>query len=103
MRRYILAPEAALDLVQVWRYLRVRAGIEIADRIESGIREKIIFLAGAPGAGHRRSDLTDAPVKFFPVYSYLIVYRPETRPLQVVAVLHGYRDVEHILNQRLQR
>jgi len=39
-------------------------------------------------------------VRFFPVYSYLIVYRPATKPLQVVAVLHGRRDVEKILRQR---
>jgi toxin ParE1/3/4 len=101
MRRYILAPEAGYDLVLIWRYLKAGASIEVADRIERAIRDKIIFLAGTPGAGHLRKDLTEAPVKFFPVYSYLIVYRPETKPLQVVAILHGYRDVEYILGQRL--
>ena len=38
------------------------------------------------------------PVKFWPVYSYLIVYDPETKPVQVIRVLHGMRDVEEILN-----
>lgn len=37
---------------------------------------------------------------FFPVYSYLIVYRPNTKPLQVVSILHGRRDVEQILRGR---
>jgi antitoxin ParD1/3/4/toxin ParE1/3/4 len=46
-------------------------------------------------------ELTDEPVKFFSVYSYLIVYRPETKPLQVVAILHGNRDVEQLLKDRL--
>jgi plasmid stabilization system protein ParE len=50
--------------------------------------------------GHYRN-LTDQAVKFFPVYSYLIVYRPDTRPLQVVSILHGRRDVEQILKDRL--
>jgi len=58
-------------------------------------------LAGTPGAGHWRRDLTDEPVRFFPVYSYLIVYLPETKPLQVVAILHGHRDVEQLLGDRL--
>jgi antitoxin ParD1/3/4/toxin ParE1/3/4 len=58
-------------------------------------------LAGSPGAGHWRIELTDEPVKFFSVYSYLIVYRPETKPLQVVAILHGNRDVEQLLKDRL--
>jgi toxin ParE1/3/4 len=73
----------------------------MADRVESVIREKIVYLAGRPGGGHWRKDLTDEPVKFFPVYSYLIVYRPETSPLQVVAILHGRRDVEELLKDRL--
>ena len=59
----------------------------MADRVESAIREKIVYLAGRPGGGHWRRDLTDEPVKFFPIYSYLIVYLPETKPLQIVAVL----------------
>ncbi len=100
MRRYILAPEAAHDLVEIWRYLNMKASVEIADRVGRAVREKMVFLAGAPGAGHWRKDLTDARVRFFSVYSYLIVYRPETKPLQVVAILHGYRDVGQILRGR---
>jgi toxin ParE1/3/4 len=99
--RYVLAPEAALDLVQIWRYLKNQGSVAIADRVESVIRDKIVFLAGNPGAGHWRKNLTDAAVKFFPVYSYLIVYRPDTKPLQVVSVLHGRRDVEQILKDRI--
>jgi antitoxin ParD1/3/4 len=100
MRRYTLAPEAAFDLVKIWRYLKKKASIEIAEKVERAIREKIVFLASVPGAGHWRRDLTDESVRFFAVYSYLIVYRPETKPLQVVAILHGSRDVERILSKR---
>ena len=101
MRRYILAPEAALDLVEIWRYLKNKASVEIAEKVERAIRDKFLFLAGTPGAGHWRRDLTDEPVRFFAVYSYLIVYRPETKPLQVVAILHGSRDVERVLSKRI--
>jgi hypothetical protein len=34
-RRYVLAPEAALDLVQIWRYIKKQSSVEIADRVES--------------------------------------------------------------------
>jgi plasmid stabilization system protein ParE len=101
MRRgYVLAPEAARDLVQIWAYIKENAGLEMADRVESGILEKILYLAGSPGGGHWRRDLTDEPVKFFPIYSYLVVYRPETKPLQVVAIIHGRRDAEQLLKAR---
>jgi toxin ParE1/3/4 len=98
--QYVLAPEAAFDLVNIWRYIKKHSSLEMAEHVESVIREKIVFLATNPGAGHWRKNLTNASVRFFPVYSYLIVYRPEIRPLQVVAILHGRRDVEQILNKR---
>jgi plasmid stabilization system protein ParE len=50
-RRYVLAPEAALDLVQIWRFIKNNASLEMADRVESAIREKIGYLAGRPGRG----------------------------------------------------
>jgi antitoxin ParD1/3/4/toxin ParE1/3/4 len=100
-RRYVLSPEAAEDLAAVWRYIRNESSIEMADRVEAVIREKILLLAQMPGAGHWRRDLTDEPVKFLPVYSYLIVYRPETKPLQIVCILHGRRDVAEALKKRV--
>ncbi len=96
-RRYILAPQAARDLVEIWRHIRNESSQRTADRVESVIRGKFAYLAGFPGGGHSRRDLTSAEVRFFAVYSYLIVYRPETKPLQIVAILHGRRDVARIL------
>jgi plasmid stabilization system protein ParE len=100
-RRYVLAPEAALDLVQIWRYIKKESSLKIADRVDAAIRDQIIVLAKSPGIGHSRKDLTDEAVKFFPVYSYLIVYRPDTKPLHVVAILQGRRDVQQVLKDRL--
>ncbi len=100
-RRYVLAPEAAIDLVKIWRYIKRQSGEAMADRVESAIREQIVFLVANPGTGHWRKDLTDEPVRFSLVYSYLIVYRPTKKPLQIVAVLQARRDVEQILKDRL--
>jgi antitoxin ParD1/3/4/toxin ParE1/3/4 len=100
-RRYVLAPEAALDLVQIWRYIKKESSAKIADRVEAAIRDQIVSLAKSSGMGHWRKDLTDEAVKFFPVYSYLIVYRPDTKPLHVVAILQGRRDVHQVLKDRL--
>jgi plasmid stabilization system protein ParE len=48
---------------------------------------------------HAREDLTDRPLKFWTVYSYLVVYDPAGDPLTIVAVLHGARDVAQILKE----
>lgn len=98
--RYVLAPEAAQDLVDIWLYIRRQTSDAVADHIESAIRSRIVFIANNPGVGHWRRDLTEAEVKFFPVFSYLVVYTPKTKPLQVVSILHGRRDVERILQSR---
>ena len=37
---------------------------------------------------------------FWPVRSYLVIYRPERRPLEIVAVLHGRRNVRKLLEER---
>jgi antitoxin ParD1/3/4/toxin ParE1/3/4 len=57
----------------------------------------LTLLGSDPGIGHAREDLTDRPLKFCPVYAYLVVYDPETKPVQIIRVLHGMRDVEEIL------
>jgi plasmid stabilization system protein ParE len=56
--RYILAPQAALDVFEIWQYLKEQTSVTIADRVESTIRERMAFLAANPGAGHHRNDLT---------------------------------------------
>jgi plasmid stabilization system protein ParE len=58
-RRYVLAPQAALDLVQIWRYLKKESSVKIADRVEAAVRDQIVSLAKRPGMGHWRKDLTE--------------------------------------------
>jgi hypothetical protein len=43
--RYMLAPEAASDLDQIWRYIKTNPGLEMAGRVESVISAKIVDLA----------------------------------------------------------
>ena len=53
-----------------------------------------------PEMGHAREDLTARPLKFWAIYSYLIVYDPASSPLSVIAILRGARDAEQILKNR---
>lgn len=57
-------------------------------------------LADIPGKGHKRPDLTNRDVLFFSVYQYMIVYRRATL-VEIVAVLHGKRDVKRLLKTRM--
>jgi hypothetical protein len=53
--------------------------------------------------GTKRRDITSFSVRFWTVTkfpNYVIVYRPETVPLQVIAVVHGKRDLRDVLEGR---
>ena len=99
--QYALSPQAARDLFEIWLYIKTQSSEQLADQVEQVIKNKFLLLASHPQIGHTRPNLTAEPVKFFTVYSYLIVYLPETRPLAIVAILHGYRDLESILPERI--
>jgi plasmid stabilization system protein ParE len=72
MKGYELSPEAA------------------ADKLEEDIYAACELLAKNPRLGHRRSDLTDEPVLFWPVRGqYVVIYLPDTEPLKIVRILQG--------------
>jgi antitoxin ParD1/3/4/toxin ParE1/3/4 len=97
MKRIVLTRPAERDLEQIKIFLVRKAGPVIARRVLKDIRDALEFLGNEPAAGHVREDLTNRPLKFWPVYSYLIVYDPVTKPVRIMRVLHGMRDVEEIL------
>lgn len=74
-----------------------------AERVEMEVLATCHRLARHPRMGTKRQDITVLPVRFWTVTkfpNYVIVYRPETIPLQVVAVLHGRRDLKEVLEKR---
>ena len=96
---YILSPRAVRNLLGIWNYIAEQSTDSIADRVETAIRKRMTFLAEYPGAGHRREDLTNEDVRFFPVSSYLIVYSAGTKPLQIASIIHAGRDVAQVLRE----
>jgi plasmid stabilization system protein ParE len=61
------------------------------------INQAFGLLSRTPGAGQIREDLTIRDVKFWTVFSYMIVYDPAKRPIEIVRVLHGNRDLLRLL------
>ena len=91
MTRYLLAPLAKRDLQEIRDYI-AKDSTTAARRVVRELRAAMESLVEMPGKGHLREDRGD-DLRAWVVYSYLIIYRPETRPLQVVRVVSGYRDV----------
>jgi len=94
MTRFRLAAAAESDLRSIEHYIARESSVETARSVVSASPAAIRGLAEMPGTGHTREDLTEEPVLFWPVHSYLIVYRADSMPLEVVRVVPGRRDVE---------
>lgn len=99
-RRFVLTPEARADLIEIWNYI-AEDGIDTADQVIARLRDGFTRLAETPAMGQRREDLADSRHRFWTVHSYVIAYRWETTPLQIIAVVHGARQLDAFFQQRI--
>jgi len=102
MSVYVLTSLAKADIFAIWSYIADDSQ-DAADRVEQAIYNACAFVAEAPTRGHSRPDLTARSLRFWTLSrypNYVIVYRPEKAPLEIVAVIHGKRNIQRILKQR---
>ena len=51
--------------------------------------------------GHYHEELLDRRYRFWNFYSYVVCYVWEKKPIQIIAVVHGARDLASFLTNRL--
>lgn len=98
MSEFVLTQVAKADLLKILEYLdgdNPGAVLKVVDALDDAMQ----LLADNPGIGHRRPDLTPQDVRFWSVFRYLVIYRPSPKPLEIVRVLHGKRDVRRLLEE----
>jgi plasmid stabilization system protein ParE len=104
LTQYILSEDADRDLDGIWDYI-AEDNVDAADRWIGRLFDAFDAIGNMPGIGHKREDLTAYPVLFWPVGAYLVIYRSSyrapSRPVEIVAVTQGGRDIPVFLNQRL--
>jgi plasmid stabilization system protein ParE len=102
MSLYVLTPLANADIFDIWSYI-AEDSEDTADRVEQAIYAACISAAESPLLGHLRPDITTRSLRFWTLTrypNYSLVYRPETVPLQIIAVMQGRRNLHRILKQR---
>jgi len=99
MNAYVLSRDAEQDLDDLWDYIADES-VDAADHLLAQIFEAFEELARFPSMGHTRKDLTSYPVLFWPVGNYLVIYRCTRDPIEIVALVHGKRDVPAFLRRR---
>ena len=92
MTRFRLTPLAEADLEKIVDYVAGEASPDRAEAVLADILSTAERLAESPGIGHARPDLSDEDVRFWSVHRYLIVYHPDSAPLEIVRVVHGARE-----------
>jgi plasmid stabilization system protein ParE len=102
-RSFALAPSAESDALDIWEHLADTADEAIADRVVARVYDECQKLAEQPGLGHFREDLLSKRYRFWSAWSYLIVYRWNARPIEVVAIVHGARDLYVFFKRRKLR
>jgi antitoxin ParD1/3/4/toxin ParE1/3/4 len=99
MSAYRLTIPAKADLQTIWSYIS-RDSPSAADDVEEAILSACRLLARNPAMGHVRKDLTKRTLRFWTLASYrkyIIVYDPETKPLKIIRILHGSRNLTRTL------
>ena len=101
MASYELSPAALEDILQIQEFI-ARDNLGAAEQLVEDLFRAFEHLSEWPRSGHTRADLTPREVLFWPVGSYLIVYceNLNSSEVQIVAVLHGARDLLKILDHR---
>lgn len=92
MKQFVFTRSAEADLFGIWAYIAENYP-EAAEKIEGEILACCRKLASHRELGHKRADLTSRPVLFYTVRAtYLIVFDPDSEPLEILRILHGARD-----------
>jgi len=96
--RYKLSPFAQRDLLDIRDYYLEQGSQRAARKMLTEFVEAFRSIARTPGMGHRRPDLAgDRELLFWPVLDYLILYRSDRRPIEIVTVVRGSRDIPVVL------
>ena len=100
-RRFLLTPEAKSDIRQILLDV-ADVSPETAERLRSEISYALQRLGRSPGIGHYHDELLDRRYRFWNFYSYVVCYVWQAKPIQIVAVVHGARDLASFLAARME-
>lgn len=100
--RLVVSDMAAVDVVEQADWYEAHAGISLAERWGKAVTSAVLRITKNPGAGApcnfnspELRDIRRMTITGFP--KHLIFYRFADGEIFVMRVLHGARDIEHLL------
>ena len=91
------APEAQEDRSRIWLESVQRFGEQNADAYIARIDATLTKTLGSfPNSGRARPEF-GPDVRSFPVVPYVAFYRVKNRRVEIIRILHGYRDLSKVV------
>lgn len=101
-RRFVLTPEARSDLREILGDI-AEDSPDSAERVRSELYAGLQKLGRSPGIGHFHEELLSREYRFWNFYSYVVVYVWQAKPIQVIGIVHGARDLAVFFALRIGR
>jgi len=90
---FILTPSAARDVEGIIDFVLESSGADRALYLHKRLYEGFAKIGAMPNVGHMRDDLGDESLRVYTVFKFLVIFRPDTKPVQILRVIHGARDL----------
>ena len=101
-RLFVLTPEAKRDLERILLDIADDSP-DAAERVRSELFEGLRRLGRSPGIGHFHGELLGRKYRFWNFYSYVVAYAWEAKPIRVIGVVHGARELSVFFGLRMRR
>lgn len=90
---FALTPSASQDISEIVDYILEKSGLNQALRVHKKLVDGFRKIGDFPGIGHARPELIDESVRVYAIFSFLVIYRSDTKPVQILRIIHGARDL----------
>jgi plasmid stabilization system protein ParE len=101
-RRFVVTPEAKADLKAILLDIADDSP-DTAERLRTEIYAGFQRLARSPGMGHYHEELLDRQYRFWNFYSYVVCYAWQRKPIQIIGIVHGARQLSVFFSSRFNR
>ena len=102
--KFYLSPRAEEDRDAIIDYTYEHFGFQQAYALAENFESALHRLGDNPRIGHFREDLSppNSNLRYWTVKGrFMIVYRPEQQPVEILRILDGARDVRGILSEQV--
>jgi plasmid stabilization system protein ParE len=98
--RFILSAEARVDYFEAFDFI-ANYSPRAALKWEAMMLDTFQHLAVWPQTGKIRPEYAPPYIRFWPAGDYVILYNPSSSPVEIIAIVHGARNLSELMAARI--